>query len=305
MYGAALPRRRIPRGAHPTTASGRAHTGPRTTGAVPGRPHTAGRARPAQRPPRECRAPPREAAAALRCCSGSFRDHGAALQPAPVRVAASSALQARTGALLLRPRRAVRGQHGGQLQGGGVRRARTGPLRGPGLLRHAGPGAAHGAQLGRSVPATAGSVSARLGRPGRASAPSPCGDPGALPGRGRGRCGRRTGSAAGGGPGPGRPPCLSLSPFVRQFRAGGGPRLPERAGPGRSRVLLHRLPPPRVRSALPPLLFCLFGVFTFGLGVLFVFKARSGWSFQPIPQLFMSLLVYCFPWSVENETFPH
>lgn len=103
----------------------------------------------------------------LRCRGGTFRDHGAALQSSPVRVAASSALQARTGALLLRPRRAVRGQHGGQLQGGRVHRARTGPLRGPGLLRHTGSGAAHGAQLGRSVPAIAGLVSARPGRPGR------------------------------------------------------------------------------------------------------------------------------------------
>lgn len=119
------------------------------------RSHAAGRARPhgaAGRrlcAARKCWAPPQQATGALLCRGGAFRSHGAALQPAPVRVAASSALQARTGALLLWPRRAVRGQRGGQLQGGGVRRARTGPLRSPGLLRHAGSGAAHGAQLGR------------------------------------------------------------------------------------------------------------------------------------------------------------
>lgn len=162
---------------HPTTESAKATRnlargyqcrGGRALAAEPA-PHSAAPRR--FGPPRKCRAPPREGAGALRSRSGTFRDHGAALQPAPVRVAASSALQARTGALLLRPRRAVRGQHGGQLQGGGVRRARTGPLRGPGFLRHAGSGAAHGAQLGRSVLAIAGSVSARLGRPGRARVP--------------------------------------------------------------------------------------------------------------------------------------
>lgn len=81
-----------------------------------------------------------------------FGGHGAALQLAPVRVAESSALQAGAGAVLPRPRRAVRGQRGGQLRGGGVRRTPRGPLRALGLLRHPGPRAAHGAQPCRSVP---------------------------------------------------------------------------------------------------------------------------------------------------------
>lgn len=116
--------------------------------------------------------------------AGAPGHHGAALQPAPVRLAARRALPAGAGALLLRPRRAFRGQRGGQLQGGGVRPARPGRLRAAGLLRHAGARAAHGAQPGRSVSLAGGSAAGRSAarglraRPGPA-APLAAGQPGA------------------------------------------------------------------------------------------------------------------------------